>query len=99
MTSKVVGFPKGSFSVCPADDFVESDPAWVAVLLNLGPEANSSKVLAVVGVAGICWEAVVDAGMGIGVVGSVASVSGTTLSITDSSVKLGPIVKPNYNNL
>ena len=40
---------EGSFSVCPAEDFADLDLACVAVLSNLGPEVNSSRVLVVVG--------------------------------------------------
>ena len=51
--------------------------AGVAILSNYGLEVNGSKVLAVVGVAGISWEAVAKTGVGIRVIGGVASSIGT----------------------
>ena len=49
----VGGCIEGSFSVFLAEDFVDLNLACVAVLLNLGPKVNSSRVLSVVWVAGI----------------------------------------------
>ena len=75
------GSPKGTLSVCPADDSTNLDPTFVAILSNLGLEVNNNRVLAVVRVAGISWDAMADAGLGIGVVGGVALGSGATLSV------------------
>ena len=82
-TSAVDGSSEGSFSVCPADDFADLDPACVAFLSNLGPEVNSNKVLVVVRVVGMSWDA--EATLGIGVEISARPGSGTTSSITKAS--------------
>ena len=55
------------------EDLADVELVRVVVLSNCGLEGNSSKVLAIVRVASISWEAVAKAGISIRVIGGVAS--------------------------
>ena len=93
------GAPEGSFLVwwlLLSKDLAETKQAGVAVRSKWGAEVNSSRVLAVVGVAAISWDVVIEAWMGIGVVGGVVSGSKTTAAatgwVTKVSVLFGFII-------